>query len=296
MNTFHSIQSIRHTVLGLALTSLLTLSQAHAETVNCTAITSLPYVISTQGVYCFTGNLSAGMTFGKAIDIQTNNVTIDMNGFKLGNLSAGSGTNASGIWAHNRKNITIRNGTIRGFFAGVFLRDSTGVFSSGGHLVEDIRANGNKYYGLRVEGADNIVRRNHVISTGGSTYYANSFSYGIHTYGPNVRILNNNVEKTFAVGATAGAQGLRVTGAKGSVIANNHLSDFSAQPGGYFVGMFFSGTGIVRENNFVAEDGSTAISINGTATAICRDNIAVGFSGIMSQCTNGGGNVSTPIL
>jgi hypothetical protein len=30
---------------------------AQAETVNCTAITTLPYTITTQGVYCLTGHL-----------------------------------------------------------------------------------------------------------------------------------------------------------------------------------------------------------------------------------------------
>ena len=55
-----------------------------------TAITSPPYVIATQGVYCLTGNLSTSITTGSAIEIQANNVTLDLNGFKLGELVAGA--------------------------------------------------------------------------------------------------------------------------------------------------------------------------------------------------------------
>ena len=70
---------------------------AQAETVNCTPITTLPAVITVQGIYCLTGNLSTAMTSGNAIEIQTNNVVLDLNGFKLGGLAAGSGTGAAGI-------------------------------------------------------------------------------------------------------------------------------------------------------------------------------------------------------
>jgi hypothetical protein len=72
-----------------------------AETVNCTAITALPYTISTQGVYCLTGNLSTGMTSGSAITIATNNVVLDLNGFKIGGLAAGPDTNATGIYSRS---------------------------------------------------------------------------------------------------------------------------------------------------------------------------------------------------
>src|SRR6266571_814513 len=91
---------------------------ARAETVNCTAITSLPAVITVQGIYCFTGDLATGITSGNAIDIQTNNVVLDLNGFKLGGLAAGPGTQASGIHAFDRQNLTIKNGTVRGFLTG----------------------------------------------------------------------------------------------------------------------------------------------------------------------------------
>ena len=143
MNTPHSIQTLYHFIMGLLLYSILALSPAQAETTNCTAITSLPYVVTTQGVYCFTGHLSTSITLGSAITINANNVTIDMNGFKLGGLAAGGGTGATGIYAIQRKNITIRNGIIRGFRLGISLQDITPFTTSQGHVVRGIHADQN---------------------------------------------------------------------------------------------------------------------------------------------------------
>src|SRR6266446_3169384 len=88
---------------------------AQAETINCTPITSVPTTITVQGIYCFTQHLNTAITTGNAIDIQTNNVVLDLNGWKLGGLAAGPDTGATGIRANDRQNITIKNGTVRGF-------------------------------------------------------------------------------------------------------------------------------------------------------------------------------------
>src|SRR5438093_8537146 len=90
-----------------------------------------------------------------------NNVVLDLNSFKLGGLSAGPGTQATGIFASNRQNLTIKNGTIRGFLRGILLIDSG---ASQGHIVEDIRADQNTVIGIQVEGAGTIVRNNQVVA------------------------------------------------------------------------------------------------------------------------------------
>ena len=133
--------------LFVALVSLVSsgLTPASAETTNCTPITALPYTITAQGVYCLTHNLGTASTTGDAIRINASNVTIDLNGYRLSNLAAGAGTNAKGIYAYQRKNITIRNGSIRGFLYGIHLSDTSPYTASSGHLVEDIRADGNTF-------------------------------------------------------------------------------------------------------------------------------------------------------
>src|SRR5262249_35868406 len=87
---------------------------AWAETVACTAITP-PATITAEGIYCLIQDFTLNMASGNAIDIQANNVELDLNSHKLGNLAAGPGTTARGIHALDRKNITIKNGSIRGF-------------------------------------------------------------------------------------------------------------------------------------------------------------------------------------
>ena len=95
---------------------------AQGETVDCTPITTLPATISTQGIYCLTGNLAAPSTFGSghAITIDANNVTLDLNGWKLGGQAAGAGTLAIGIYSL-ANNVTVKNGIVRGFYYGVLL-------------------------------------------------------------------------------------------------------------------------------------------------------------------------------
>jgi len=148
----------------IALATALMATPAKAETIECTVIDTIPIIITVQGVYCLKGNLASSLTSGNMIEVATNNVTIDMNGFKLGGLAAGAGTNANGIFALNRRNITIRNGSIRGFFRGIFLDGDAA--SSSGHLLEDLRLDGNTAIGAQVQGTGNIIRNNQVVNTG----------------------------------------------------------------------------------------------------------------------------------
>ena len=106
------MSSAKHSVLSLLMFIPLVLTApARAETINCTAITTLPYTITTAGVYCFTGTLQTAMISGNAITINANNVIIDMNSFTLSGLSAGSSTTATGFYALHRRYITIKNGS-----------------------------------------------------------------------------------------------------------------------------------------------------------------------------------------
>jgi len=211
---------------------------AQAETVNCTPVTALPAVITVQGVYCFTGDLTTAMTSGAAITINTNNVVLDLNGFKLGGLAAGPGTSAFGIRADDRQNITIKNGTIRGFFQGILL-DSGGA--SQGHVVEDIRADQNTAVGIQVHGSGIIVRNNQVVATGGTTTQGpNADAFGIVVSGAGPRVLNNDVINTFKQG-TGIARGIDLIGGPGGMAVNNRIT-------GADIGIQFDGSGKYRDN------------------------------------------------
>src|SRR5262245_22430980 len=85
------------TLVVLALT--LGVGRLHAETTQCTVISSLPTTITVQGIYYLTSDFNLSLTSDHAITINTNNVVIDLNGHKIGNLGTGTGTLATGIYA-----------------------------------------------------------------------------------------------------------------------------------------------------------------------------------------------------
>src|SRR5690606_23489827 len=111
---------------------------------------------------CLDKNLSTSISSGMAITIASNNVTIDCNDFKIGGLGGGASSNAFGIFAGGKQNVTVRHCNVRGFMSGITLA------SGAGHLVEDNRFDNNLKYGIYMLGADNsLVQRNRVYDTGG---------------------------------------------------------------------------------------------------------------------------------
>jgi hypothetical protein len=158
---------------------------AQAETVNCTPITAVPFTIPAAGTWCLAQDVNATLASGKAITIAANNVVLDLNGHRLANVAAGPGTEASGVYAFQRTNITIRNGTVRGFKYGILLDDSSPYTTSQAHVIEDLRADQNTWIGIWAAGRGNIIRNTLVVATGGLTHperaRARSRAFGLVT-------------------------------------------------------------------------------------------------------------------
>ena len=257
-------------------------STARAETTQCTAaITSIPTTITTQGIYCLTGNLAGNLTTGDAITISTNNVTIDFNGYKLGNLAAGPATYARGIYAKQKKNITIRNGTIRGFNYGILLSDDSNYTNSSGHLIEDLRLDGNTYAGMLIAGTGSIVRNSQVVKTGGSTHSADAYAFGIMAYGPGSRVLNNEVIDV--VSATGNTYGIYISQGDGTVVEGNRISNVSTSGLSYGIIMGYSLNVMLSDNRIAGVPHRGILYDTGTATGIFMNNTVSGsgtpFSG-----------------
>jgi hypothetical protein len=264
----------------LVLLILMMVAIAHepagAETTNCTPITSLPYIINTQGVYCFTGHLATTLATGNIITINTNNVILDLNGFKLGGQGAGLGTQAVGIYAYQRQNITIRNGTVRGFLKAIVLSDISPFTTSQGHLIEDIRADMNTYEGMEVSGRGVVVRNNHVVDTGGSTAgYVNA--YGIVVQGPGAKVMGNNVFETVESGSGASSIGVRVYSGTGSVVEENRIGNEMIGSGTSTGVEVNSSPDVVVVNNRIAKV-TTGVNFVGGSTGSYRDNILRGVT------------------
>ncbi len=172
---------------------------ARAETVTCRLVSRVPFTIRTGGVYCLKRNLATAAPSGTAITIAADDVVLDLNGWTLDGSAAGSATSALGIASAGQSNLTIKNGTVRGFQTGIQL---VGVPGTRGNVVEGLRADRNTLVGISVGGDGALIHDNHVVDTGGSTApppIGGLRSFGISAFeAPGTVIRDNQVVGTTA--------------------------------------------------------------------------------------------------
>jgi len=263
---------------------------------NCSGfITTLPAAISTQGTWCLKQDLATAISSGSAITINTNNVTVDCNNFKLGGLAAGTGTSTIGILATDRANLTVRHCNIRGFEAGVLFQGN----SSSGHVVEDNRLDSNTVWGVYVQGDNSVIRRNLIIDTGGSTV-ASIYGkpYGIYAKG-SMDIMDNLIANVVATpGTDNDAFGIDSDSNVGGHINGNHIRGIT-KAGTHTIWGIFAGSSdhVIVRNNDVSGDGTSfgAGIFCSDANSSARDNSIARFdTNAISTCSDDGGNVSHP--
>lgn len=259
-------------------------AQARAETYQtCTGfIDSVPAVITGQGTWCLRGDLSTAQTSGAAIRIDTNNVTIDCNDFKIGGLAAGAATAADGIMAYNRLNITVRNCNVRGFRRGISLNGA-------GHVVEDNRLDGNLFVGLEASGdTQHVVRRNIVLDTGGATDGLNT-TYGIFSSGAVIDNIVDGVDPVHGKHVT----GIRAMAASGQVIRGNVIRNLRPRNGGTANGISPIGGAIIQDNLVIAwlPYGPSHFPGDGIRNGtVCTGNVVYGFATPFANCALSAGN------
>jgi hypothetical protein len=273
---------MRNLFLIAAITAAFLHTSAEAETINCTEITSVPTIITVQGIYCLKSDKSSSLTSGNIIDIQANNVTIDLNGFKLGGLGGGTGTTAVGISADGRQNITIRNGSIRGFSSGIALAGN----SSGG-LIENVLFDTIKQTGIRVEGTGHLIRNNRVVNTGPVDQINRSF--GLFVGASNTVVADNIISGTSENGIIVSMATL-VELRNNSILDTKSVGSLAGTP--VAIG---EGTGItVIDNRIlnVAGTGSEGISVASSNGVNCIGNTVAGFVTALSGCDFESGNIT----
>ena len=205
------MRTIRY--IGLALALIVPGAAVHAETNNCTEIMSSPFIISSPGIYCLKNSLTG------AIYIQASDVVLDLNGHVLDSSSPGA---SAGVIALDRQNITVRNGTIRGFHTAVQLDGA----SSRSHRVEYLRLADNSGTGVSVRGDGSVVRHNMLINNG---YAAGPGArFALFASGDGIHIVDNQVIES-GVGATNEVVGIRVAGS-GVAIERNVVSNAELGP------------------------------------------------------------------
>jgi hypothetical protein len=229
---------------------------------NCDQfIYSVPTVIYSPGLYCLANDISTSLTSGAAVQINSDDVTLDLNRHTLDGLPAGKGTGATGIFGDQRS-MVVRNGTVRGFSNGMVLGNTGLPTSAINNVVENVLAERNINLAISVSGPFAIVRDNRVTDTGGNTGFNQAI--GIVTHGPAARVLNNDVNHTFVSGGT-GFGILFANGAVQNFAVNNRIT-------GADVGISFSGgagAGKYRDN---LTSGVTTPFVKGGATDAGNNN------------------------
>jgi hypothetical protein len=224
------MRSTSRLAMGFVSITLFAGSIAVAETTDCSVIRSVPHTIDRSGVYCLARDLRSGSTSGIAITVNADDVVLDLNGHVLDGLPAGTATEAVGIASFARRNITVRNGIVRGFWVGIALDCELGipmcspVNPSQGHVVEDIRADRNTLSGISVWGHGTIVRNNLVVKTGGTTAIPNASAYGIRINGFGNRVIDNDVHGVTAQG-TGESRGILFFNATDALVMGNRITD-----------------------------------------------------------------------
>lgn len=257
---------------------------------NCKGfIASVPASIGTAGTWCLNADLSTAITSGNAITVNTNDVTIDCNNFKLDGLAAGLATIAHGVHANGRNNVTIRNCNIRGFEYGVMLLNGSG------HLVENNHFDGNTVAGMRVDGDRSQIRGNQVVDSGGSTVAA--WAFGILAYN-STDILDNTVSGVAATtGGGGAAYGIYTSSNLSGSVNGNHVRDIvkDGASNSYAIYNDLSDRTTIRGNDLLGDGSAGGRGVRcATANGSAKNNIVTGFPAGIVTCSNDGGNVIAP--
>ena len=251
-----------------------------------TEITSLPETITVQGKYYLSSNHGLNLASGAALTINVNNVVINLNGFKIGNLAAGASNSAVGILASSRKNVTIRRGIIRGFKNGIELSGASGS----GHAVSNVRLDGNYSKAIVVNGDGIRVSSNTIVNNGGSTI-ASLPSIGIDVSSTvGAQIHNNRIFSSIAAASGLGITGISLTDVNGAHVSNNVISNAAVTAETETAVLLQNTTNVVVINSSV-HNYDAVVNNTGSGTVICRNNFSTGSAGGYTCTTLSGANL-----
>jgi parallel beta-helix repeat protein len=179
-----------------------------------------PYTINNPGSYIVVKDLTTALNLD-GIDINTSNVTIDLNGHTLygGVTSAGAGTGINDISASGANNVAIYNGTVVNSFIGIDLsglnpriervnvsNNEYGIYLYNSGMIENCNISNNGVYGIYLN------------EHGASVFDCNITSNqntGIRCFNCGGNFRNNSITNNLGDG---------ISGADGALISGNFVS------------------------------------------------------------------------
>jgi parallel beta-helix repeat protein len=196
------------------------------------------FVISQPGSYYLTTNIVGGLVSLTGIEVTTNDITLDLNGFSV----LGSSSTFSGIVIGGGTNITVRNGTISGWpdfgilcvgsdatFERLTLTGNQyGIFCANNNVIRDCMVAGS--------GVDGITVRNDCVVSG-CLSLDNQGNGIVLDSGASGCLVSGNTVAGNDAGKTANIGGISVVG------SNNRIE------GNHVTGTSLPGNGILITNN-----------------------------------------------
>jgi hypothetical protein len=236
-------QTHRPILLLLLLLAVLGNSVAFAQTVIRQR--DVPFVIKRPGSYVLGSNLVVNNPNVNAILVDADNVTIDLAGFAIIGPSVGPTGQGSGINTTVRNNVTVRNGTVRGFFD-----PAAACVHLDGHLnnrVENLRVQDCPAVGVYVSPGGMVIG-SQVSNCGGgihadagslvlnNTLFGNAQALRLNWDG--IAIIGNNFREN-RIAIDAPTNGHRI---EGNTLTNNNVGiDLSLGSGNFFARNFLKG-------------------------------------------------------
>ena len=255
MNLVHKLS-----LAALSLAVLLRAAPAGAETLTCTDITALPFTISASGHYCLNKNFTIAFASGAAaVNVNANNVVLDCNNhFVINTGTAG----ATGVYASNKSQVTVRNCGVQGFTRGIAFFESTGG-ASRSNVIEHNDVRKSKLAGIQVAGASNIIDGNRITENAGST---STYTYGILLSSADSlgsgNVISNNVISNIAPNVYVRVAGIQLLDVQNTTVQGNNIS---AMYPPLDLGVYgIVGSGSVLGSNVI---GNTILSATGNPSA-----------------------------
>jgi hypothetical protein len=271
------------------------------------------FTISTPGSYYLTGNVV--VSTGDGIQISSDDVTLDLNGFKISSTLTGNKTGFAVAAIGDRSRLTVRNGSITSGTtvasgSGVIVQAGflNGIFSSNTinqSLVENVHIIGMGSDGIYLD-AQGLVQNFTVRNCGGNGIHAQEvMNVSVENCGL-IAIYTRNA--TNCTGISLSGYGIQALGNVTNCIGNSNSSTGLICVGNASnsVGNSNSGTGLICGENATncagyaqATNGlSIGLSVGGVAS-FCRgyrnSGIAIQAANAIGCAVNGLGTVSAPL-
>ena len=246
MNTLKLVRTLL--ALALAALPLTAAVPVHAQEVAPvpapTIIKTAPYTITAPGYYQLGANLSYagnGSANDAIITVNVSGVTLDFGGHLISGTT-NAATQLYGVYANERGDLTIKNGTIGHCFIGVYLLGNGNANSLNiNQSVHDMLITNCFYAGTLLDGATNsLVNACRVSNIGGTTV----FSFTV-----------NGIN----LSAQGYAHGLFFAGGVGNSITNNTITNLTATNGNI---------GVEDDSNEVFASGNTISKLGASGTGI----------------------------